>query len=105
MKEEAEATLKSARRLPPIVQLRPASKGNFGGGPTAKTYSIPRDGQLVIDTHGLTNAKREAKKALLPKQRYKQAVKTQLISGRRPISTTLLMLDSQYEVTEETDAK
>ena len=55
--------------------------------------------------NGLTNAKRRAQKRSAQSKEYEQAVKTQLISGVANLYYTLLMLDSQYEVTEETAAK
>ena len=55
--------------------------------------------------NGLTNAKRKAKALYAQSKEYEQAVKTQLISGVANLYYTLLMLDSQYEVTEETAAK
>ena len=55
--------------------------------------------------NGLTNAKRKAKALYLQSKEYEQAVKTQLISSVANLYYTLLMLDSQYAVTEETAAK
>ena len=55
--------------------------------------------------NGLTNAKRKAKALYLQSQEYEQAVKTQLIASVANLYYTLLMLDSQYTVTEETAAK
>ena len=45
--------------------------------------------------------KRKAKALYAQSKEYEQAVKTQLISGVANLYYTLLMLDSQYEVTEE----
>ena len=106
--KEAEATLKSARLayLPSFNFVPQGSLSSFDGGPTAKTYSIPVTASWQIDIfNGLTNAKRKAKALYAQSKEYEQAVKTQLISGVANLYYTLLMLDSQYEVTEETAAK
>ncbi|KAA2651608.1 TolC family protein, partial [Alistipes onderdonkii] len=55
--------------------------------------------------NGLTNAKRKSKALYLQSKEYEQAVKTQLISGIANLYYTLLMLDGQYEVTEQTAGK
>ena len=106
--KEAEATLKSARLayLPSFNFAPQGSLSSFDGRPTAKTYSIPVTASWQIDIfNGLTNAKRKAKALYAQSKEYEQAVKTQLISGVANLYYTLLMLDSQYEVTEETAAK
>ena len=106
--KEAEATLKSARLayLPSFNFAPQGSLSSFDGGPTAKTYSIPVTASWQIDIfNGLTNAKRKAKALYAQSKEYEQAVKTQLISGVANLYYTLLMLDSQYEVTKETAAK
>ena len=106
--KEAEATLKSAR-LAYLPSFNFAPQGNlssFDGGPTAKTYSIPVTASWQIDIFGgLTNAKRKAKALYLQSREYQQAVRTQLIASVANLYYTLLMLDSQYEVTKETAAK
>ena len=84
--KEAEATLKSAR----LAYL--------------PSFNFAPQGSLSI-FNGLTNAKRKAKALYAQSKEYEQAVKTQLISGVANLYYTLLMLDSQYEVTEETAAK
>ena len=106
--KEAEATLKSARLayLPSFNFAPQGSLSSFDGGPTAKTYSIPVTASWQIDIfNGLTNAKRKAKALYAQSKEYEQAVKTQLISGVANLYYTLLMLDSQYEVTGETARK
>ena len=106
--KEAEATLKSARLayLPSFNFAPQGSLSSFDGGPTAKTYSIPVTASWQIDIFGgLTNAKRKAKALYLQSREYQQAVRTQLIASVANLYYTLLMLDSQYEVTKETAAK
>ena len=73
---------------------------------TTKTYSIPVTASWQIDIFGgITNAKRKAKALYLQSREYEQAVKTQLIASVANLYYTLLMLDSQYEVTGETARK
>ena len=106
--KEAEATLKSARLayLPSFNFAPQGSLSSFDGATPTKTYSIPVTASWQIDIfNGLTNVKRKAKALYLQSKEYEQAVKTQLISSVANLYYTLLMLDSQYAVTEETAAK
>ncbi len=106
--KEAEATLKSARLayLPSFNFAPQGSMSSFDGATPTKTYSIPVTASWQIDIfNGLTNAKRKAKALYLQSKEYEQAVKTQLIANVANLYYTLLMLDSQYNVTEETAAK
>ncbi|WP_417014851.1 TolC family protein [Alistipes sp.] len=106
--KEAEATLKSARLayLPSFNFAPQGSMSSFDGATPTKTYSIPVTASWQIDIfNGLTNAKRKAKALYLQSKEYEQAVKTQLIASVANLYYTLLMLDSQYNVTEETAAK
>ena len=106
--KEAEATLKSARLayLPSFNFAPQGSLSSFDGATPTKTYSIPVQASWQVDIfNGLTNAKRKAKALYLQSQEYEQAVKTQLIASVANLYYTLLMLDSQYDVTEETAAK
>ena len=106
--KEAEATLKSARLayLPSFNFAPQGSMSSFDGATPTKTYSIPVQASWQVDIfNSLTNAKRRAKALYLQSQEYEQAVKTQLIASVANLYYTLLMLDSQYTVTEETAAK
>ena len=106
--KEAEATLKSARLayLPSFNFAPQGSLSSFNGATPTKTYTVPVTASWQIDIfNGLTNAKRKAKALYLQSQEYEQAVKTQLIASVANLYYTLLMLDSQYTVTEETAAK
>ena len=106
--KEAEATLKSARLayLPSFNFAPQGSLSSFDGSAPSKSFSIPVTASWQIDIfNGLTNAKRKSKALYLQSKEYEQAVKTQLISSVANLYYTLLMLDSQYAVTEETAAK
>lgn len=106
--KEAEATLKSAHLayLPSFNFAPQGTISSFDNGAASKTYSIPVTASWQIDIFGgLTNAKRKAKALYLQSREYQQAVRTQLIASVANLYYTLLMLDSQYEVTKETAAK
>ena len=112
--KEAEAALKSAR-LSYLPSFNFAPQGAiskfygkvYGVEPsTAKTYNIPITASWQFDIfNALTNAKRRSKATYAQSQEYRQAVRAQLISGVANLYYTLLMLDSQYEVSRETAAK
>lgn len=106
--KEAEATLKSARLayLPSFNFAPQGSISSFDNQNTSKTYSIPITASWEVDIFNrLTNSKRKAKALYAQSKEYEQAVQTQLISGIANLYYTLLMLDSQYEVSQETAEK
>ena len=99
---EAEAALKSARMAYlPSFNLNPTGGvSSFAGSVGAWTYTAPLAASWQIDIFGgITNAKRKAKAVYAQSQEYRQAVRTQLIAGIANYYYTLLMLDSQLEVT------
>ena len=106
--KEAEATLKSARLayLPSFDFAPQGAISSFDNANTTKTYNIPVTASWQIDIfNALTNSKRKARALYAQSKEYQQAVKTQLISGTANLYYTLLMLDSQYDVTKQTAAK
>ena len=107
--KEAEATLKSAR-LAYLPSFNFAPNGGVSSltNPwnATWTYTVPATASWEVDIFGkLTNSTRRAKALLAHSQEYQQAVRTQVIASVANLYYTLLMLDSQYEVTEETAAK
>lgn len=101
---QAEAALKSARlSYLPSFNLAPnGAVASFDNSPAAWTYTVPLAASWQVDIFGgLTNAKRRAKASYAQSQAYCQAVRAQLIGGIANCYYTLLMLDSQYRVTEE----
>jgi len=103
--KEAEAALQSARlAFLPSFNLAPnGGISSFDNHASPWTYTIPLAASWQIDIFGgLRNAKRKAKAVYFQTQEYRQAVRTQLISGIATYYYTLLMLDSQYEATRET---
>ncbi len=106
--EQALAGLKTARLgyLPSLNFAPQGALSSFDGSAAIKTYTIPVAASWQIDLfNGITNSKRRAKALHEQSKAYEQAVKTQIISGVANLYYTLLMLDSQYEVSSETAAK
>lgn len=103
--EEAKASLLAAKlAFAPSLALAPQGViSSFDGNPASKTYSLPVTASWQVDLFGnLLNAKRGAKTALLQSEAYRQAVQTQLIASIANSYYTLLMLDSQLNITEQT---
>ena len=105
---EAEAGLLSAR-LSYVPSLNLAPQGTFSRIqdmlPHQWSYNLPVTASWEIDLFGrLLNTKRGAKAALLQSEAYKQAVQTQVIATIANTYYTLLMLDKQLAITEETAA-
>ena len=107
--KEAEATLMSAKlsylpsfMLTPQVFLRVSSFDNSKG---SWTYSGIASASWEVDIFGkLTNAKRRSKALYLQSLEYEQAVNTSLIANVANLYYTLLILDEQYRISEETAA-
>ncbi|MDR2919619.1 MAG: TolC family protein [Tannerella sp.] len=105
---QAEASLKSARlAFYPSLFLSPQGVlSSFDGQKANKTYQIPVAASWELDVFGkLHNAKQRSKAAYEQSETYQQAVQTQLISTIANLYYTLLMLDSQLEISEVTAAK
>ena len=105
---EAEAALKSARLayLPSFNFTPQGTLASFDFAPVSKTYTVPVTASWQIDIFGgITNAKRRARAAYAQSQVYRQAVHAQLVSGIANMYYTLLMLDSQLEISTLTAAK
>ena len=104
--ESAQAALMSARLtyLPQIGLSPQGTLTNWDKGTaTSKTYSIPVTASWQIDLFGqILNPKRAAQVSLKQAQFNQQAVQTQLIANTANIYYTLLMLDRQLEITENT---
>jgi len=106
--EEAQATLKSARLayLPSFNFAPQGAISSFDNSKATKTYNIPVTASWQFDIfNALTNSKRKARALYAQSREYRQAVRTQLISGVANLYYTLLMLDAQEEVTRETADK
>ena len=79
---------------------------SFDKGKAGQSYSLPITSSWEIDIFGrLTNANRRAKALYIQSQEYELAVKTQLIANLANTYYTLLMLDAQLAISEETEVK
>jgi outer membrane protein, multidrug efflux system len=102
--EQAEASLSSAR-LAYTPQLSFSPNGSLAkfNGYNSRLYGFPLSASWQVPLFGgMLNAKRRAKTSLEQSIAYKQAVQTQLIATIANSYYTLLKLDKQLEVTEQT---
>lgn len=105
--EQAKASLQTARLsfLPSFNLAFQGNIVNFDGGKSNYTYSLPVAASWEVDVFGrLRNAKRRARANYEQSQEYSHAVQTQLISTIANTYYTLLMLDNQLQISEETAA-
>lgn len=103
--EEAKVMLTSAKLsyLPSINLAPQGTITTMDHSPNAKAYSLPLSASWEIDLFGkVLNAKRGAKAALMQSEAYEQAVRSQLVANIANTYYTLLMLDKQVSITEET---
>lgn len=103
--KQSEAQLGVARlAFIPSLSLTPSGTlSSWNGGKATQTYSLPVSASWTVDLFGsLLNAKRSAQAQLLQMQSYQQAVRTKLIANVANSYYTLLMLDRQLTVTQET---
>ena len=104
--EEAEAALLSAKLsfLPSFAFAPQGSISSFDGGKASKSYSVPITASWELDLFGrMRNAKRQSQALLEQSRDYQQAVRTQLIAGIANVYYTLLMLDEQLALSQETE--
>lgn len=104
--EEAEAALMSAKLafLPSFVLSPQGTISSFDGGKATKTYTLPVTASWELDIFGrLRNAKQQAKALYAQSKDYQQAVRTQLIAGIANVYYTLLMLDEQLAISQQTE--
>lgn len=103
--EEAKVMLTSARLayLPSFNLTPQGTVSSFDKMTPSRTYQLPISAGWEIDLFGkLLNANRGSKAALLQSNAYRQAVRSQLIAGIANTYYTLLMLDEQVSISEET---
>lgn len=102
---QAEASLQSARLayVPSLGVNAQGTLNSFDNSKPSKSYQLAGQANWEIDVFGkLTNAKRGAKAAVEQSEAYRQAVQTQLIATVANSYYTLLMLDSQLDISSET---
>lgn len=104
--KEAEATLLSAKLayLPSFALAPQGTASSFDHQKAVQTYTLPVTASWTVDIFGgIRNAKRQAKALLEQSRDYRQAVQVQLIAGIANTYYTLLMLDAQLAVSEQTE--
>lgn len=102
---QSQASLKTAKlAYTPSVSVNPSGTiSSFDNQSTSKTYEIPVSASWEIDIFGkLTNQKRQSEATLEESEAYKQAVQSQLIANIANYYYTLLMLDEQLRVSQQT---
>lgn len=103
--KEAEAALSAARLsyLPSFMLTPQGGVSSFDKSQGSWTYTGVVSASWEIDLFGkLTNAKRRSKALYLQSLEYEQAVSTSLVANVANLYYTLLMLDEQYRISEET---
>ena len=102
--EEASAVLQNARlSYLPSVNLTPQGSISTYNGDTKKTYNIGATASWELDIFGrVTNTKRAALASWEQSKAYEQAVQTQLVATIAESYYTLLMLDEQMDISNET---
>lgn len=106
--KQSEALLTSSKLafLPSLGLSPQGTISSFDHGKATKTYQLPVVASWEVDIFGnLLNAKRSAKATLEKSEAYRQAVQTQLVAAIANYYYTLLMLDKQLAITEETAVK
>lgn len=101
---QAEAALNASKLsfLPYVGLAFDGSLSRFNSQAT-RTYSLPLVASWELDLFGrLRNAKRRAQAAMEQSREYRQAVQTGLIASIANSYYTLLMLDSQLELSTQT---
>lgn len=103
--EQAEATLLSAKlAFLPSFALAPQGTLSRFDGNGSETYSLPVTASWELDLFGkMRNAKRQAQALMAQSEDYRQAVRSRLIAGVANVYYTLLMLDEQLALSQETE--
>lgn len=103
--KEAQASLMTSRLayLPSLTLAPQGGVSSFDKMRGSWTWSLPVAASWEIDLFGkILNTKRAAKAALMQTDAYSQAVQTQIVAAIANYYYTLLMLDKQLQVTEQT---
>ena len=103
--KQAKATLTSAKLayLPSFMLTPQGGVSSFDGSKGSWTYTGVASASWEIDIFGrITNAKRRSQALYAQSLEYKQAVTSSLIANVANLYYTLLMLDEQYRISQET---
>jgi NodT family efflux transporter outer membrane factor (OMF) lipoprotein len=104
--KEAEATMLSAKLayLPALYLSPTGTVSSFDKQKATQTYSLPVTASWELDIFGrIRNAKRQSKALLEQSRDYRQAVQSGVVAGVANIYYTLLMLDAQLDIAEQTE--
>lgn len=102
---QSQASLRAAKlsHLPSFALSPQGTISSFDGGKASKSYELPLTANWEIDIFGkLTNAKKQEVAALEGSEAYRQAVQCELVANIANAYYTLLMLDSQLEISRQT---
>lgn len=105
--KEAEAALLASKLayLPSLALAPQGTLSSFDKMKATQTYQLPVAASWELDLFGrLRNAKRQSQAALAQTEDYRQAVRASIISGIANTYYTLLMLDDQLAISQETEA-
>lgn len=103
--EQAKAVITASKLafLPAFTLSPQGTITSWDQGKATQTYSLPVSASWQIDLFGqILNPYRKAKVTYEQSQYYKQAVQTQVIANVANLYYTLLMLDRQLEISEQT---
>lgn len=103
--DQAQAQLKAAKLafLPSLTFSPQGSVSTIGSNSAVKSYELPLQASWEVDIFGnLRNAKKGAQTSLLQQQAYSHAVRSELIANIANSYFTLLMLDEQVAISDET---
>lgn len=103
--DEAKAGLTAAKLayLPSLTFSPNGVIASADGGKATKTYEIPVTLSWEVDLFGkLRNAKKEAQALLLQQDAYAKVVQSELIASIANSYYSLLMLDSQIDISRQT---
>lgn len=106
--KQAQASLMTARLsfLPSFTLSPQGGITKMENTPSYRTWQAPINASWEADLFGnLLNTSRGAKASLLQSEAYEQAVSSQVIANIANLYYTLLMLDRQLEISEETQVK
>lgn len=104
--KEAEAALLSARLafLPSFALAPQGTVVSFDHHKASQTYTLPVAASWEMDIFGrMRNAKKQAQAIYAQSEDYRQAVRTQLIAGIANTYYTLLMLDEQLLISQQSE--
>lgn len=104
--EESKATLLASKLafLPSFALAPQGTISSFDGQKATKSYQLPVTASWELDIFGrMRNSKKQAQALYAQSIDYKQAVRSQLIASVANVYYTLLMLDEQLALSQETE--